>query len=141
MENKDILVEEEYNVSKESIWKALTDKDEMKQWYFELSEFKPKVGFKFEFTGEGNTGKKYLHLCEVKEVVLNQKISYSWTYQSVEGFSLVSFEILNGEKGAKLKLTHEGVNSFPENNPDMAIESFSAGWNHLLKKSLKSYLE
>ena len=34
------------------VWKALTDKDKMRQWYFDLKEFKPEVGFEFSFVVE-----------------------------------------------------------------------------------------
>ena len=33
------------------VWKAITDKDEMKQWYFDLKDFKAEVGFEFQFLG------------------------------------------------------------------------------------------
>jgi uncharacterized protein YndB with AHSA1/START domain len=33
------------------VWLALTEKDLIKQWYFDLPEFRPEVGFIFEFTG------------------------------------------------------------------------------------------
>ena len=33
------------------VWTAITDKTWMKQWYFDLQEFKPEVGFTFEFVG------------------------------------------------------------------------------------------
>ena len=38
-------IERTYNASAEQVWKAITDKDEMTQRYFELSEFKTEVGF------------------------------------------------------------------------------------------------
>ncbi len=33
------------------VWTAITDKDEMKHWYFDIPKFKPEVGCKFEFGG------------------------------------------------------------------------------------------
>ena len=35
------------NAPASKVWKAITDKNEMKQWYFDLAEFKPEVGFEF----------------------------------------------------------------------------------------------
>ena len=44
------------------VWKAITDKEDMKQWYFDLENFEPKPGFKFQFYG-GTEEHQYLHLC------------------------------------------------------------------------------
>src|SRR5882757_3670760 len=86
-----IVFEKEYNAPIAVVWKAITDKDQMKEWYFDIAEFKPEVGFKFQFYGQGREGQKYLHLCEVKEVVPGKKLSYSWRYDKYPGNSLVSF--------------------------------------------------
>jgi uncharacterized protein YndB with AHSA1/START domain len=47
MENDPFVIERTYNAPIAKVWKALTDKNDMKQWYFDLSEFKPEVGFEF----------------------------------------------------------------------------------------------
>ena len=44
-----IVVEQEYDASPERLWRAITDQDEMVQWYFsELADFKPVVGRFFD---------------------------------------------------------------------------------------------
>ncbi|WP_316812363.1 SRPBCC domain-containing protein [Pedobacter heparinus] len=50
METKPLIVERSYNAPIEKVWKAITDRDQMKEWYFELKEFKAEKGFKFQFT-------------------------------------------------------------------------------------------
>jgi uncharacterized protein YndB with AHSA1/START domain len=40
-------IERTYSASVKKVWEAITDKAKMKQWYFDLSEFKPEVGFEF----------------------------------------------------------------------------------------------
>jgi hypothetical protein len=40
-----------------------------------------------------------------------------------------------------VKLTHEGLETFPQNNPDFAKESFMQGWTYILGTSLKKFLE
>lgn len=57
------------NAPAAKVWKAITNKEDMKQWYFDLEAFKAEPGFEFEFSGTGNKGEKYLHLCKVKEVI------------------------------------------------------------------------
>ena len=58
--NQPFVIERTYNAPAEKVWKAITDKTQMKQWYFDLEKFEPKVGFEFSFEG-GPQDKKYLH--------------------------------------------------------------------------------
>ena len=64
MENDIITVEKVFNASVDVVWKALTDKDEMHKWYFNVDNFKPEKGFEFSFAGQGRKGEKYIHLCK-----------------------------------------------------------------------------
>lgn len=80
MNQESFIIERTYNASIENVWKAITDKNEMKQWYFDLEEFKPVVGFEFRFTGGTEEGIQYLHICEITEVIPEKKLTYSWCY-------------------------------------------------------------
>ena len=135
-----IVVEQTFNAPVEKVWSAITRKDEMKQWYFLLTEFKPEVGFGFQFYG-GTETKQYLHSCIITEVIPNKKISYTWKYDGYAGNSLVTFELFPEENQTSLKLTHEGLETFPSDNPDFARHNFVEGWNQIIKTSLKDYLE
>lgn len=141
MENKEVIVEGIYNSPVEKVWQAITDKEKMKQWYFDLAEFKPEVGFEFNFSGVGHKGEKYTHLCKVTEVISNKKLKYSWQYENITGTSFVTFELFEEGEKTRVKLTHEGLETFPQNNPDFAKESFNAGWTELIGKSLGAFLE
>ena len=134
-------IERTYNAPVSKVWKAITDKNDMKQWYFDLAEFKAEPGFQFSFSGQGRKGEQYLHLCEVKEVVFEKKLSYSWTYKDQPGYSVVTFELFEEGDKTRVKLTHEGIESFASNNPDFAKESFMAGWNEIIGKLLKEFVE
>lgn len=135
------VIERTYNAPAEKVWKAITDRDAMKQWYFDIAEFRPEVGFEFTFTG-GDGNKSYLHLCKVTEVREGSKIVYSWRYDGYEGDSVVSWELFEENGKTRVKLTHSGLETFPaEKNPDLAVKNFEMGWNEILGKSLKEYLE
>lgn len=140
MQTTPFTIERTYNASMDTVWQAITDKNKMKQWYFDLPEFKPEVGFEFSFTG-GPPERTYLHLCKVTEVVTGKKLTYSWRYDGYEGNSFVTFELFPEGNNTKLKLTHKGLETFPANNPDFAKENFAAGWNDIIGKSLKEFLE
>lgn len=137
-----IIKEVTINAPAEVVWKAITDKDEMKQWYFDIAEFKAEPGFEFQFTGQNEDGtKKYVHLCEVKEVIPMQKLSYSWRYENSGGDSLVTFELFEENGATRLRLTHEGVETFAAYGPDFAKTNFIAGWNEIIGTLLKDYVE
>ena len=121
------------------VWKAITNNDDMKKWYFELKDFKPEVGFEFQFYGE-NEGRKFLHLCRVTEVEVNKKISYTWTYDTFpDAQTLVTWELFPENDKTRLRLTHEGLEKLPQDR-DYAKENFVAGWNEIIGTSLKNYL-
>ncbi len=138
---KKIELTEWYDARIDVVWKALTDKDEMKKWYFDLEEFIPEVGFEFQFEGTGHTGEKYMHLCKIIEVVEGKRLSYSWKYDRFEGDSLVAFDLTEEGGKTKLVLTHSGVSTFPQDNPDFDASSFGEGWQMLMQKYLREYLQ
>lgn len=139
MKTEPFVIERTYNAPVSKVWKAITDREDMKQWYFDLAEFKPEVGFKFNFTG-GPDDRQYLHLCEVTEVVKNKKLTYSWRYDGYEGISYVTWELFDENGKTRLKLTHEGLASFPS-IPDFAKENFAQGWTEITGKNLKEFVE
>jgi len=137
-----IIKEVTINAPAEAVWKAITDKDEMKNWYFDIAEFKAEPGFEFQFTGQSEDGqRKFVHLCKVMEVIPGKKLSYTWRYENDEGNSLVTFELLEEDGATRVKLSHEGVETFAANGPDFAKTSFEAGWNEIIGTSLKQYVE
>lgn len=136
-----VIVEKVLNVPVEKVWKAITDKDEMKQWYFDLDKFELKDGFEFRFAGQGRKGEKYMHICTITEIIPNQKLQYSWQYENLPGYSIVTFDLTSMDDQTKIRLTHDGVETFPgKENSDFAPGSFNEGWNHILGISLPAYL-
>jgi uncharacterized protein YndB with AHSA1/START domain len=107
-----VVIERTFSAAPERIWKALTDVEEMRRWYFDLKEFEPEVGFEFEFTVE-HEGMKYHHLCKITEVIPQKKLAYTWRYKGHEGDSLVTFELFADGDKTRLKLTHEGLETVP----------------------------
>ena len=134
-----VMIERTFNAPVARVWKALTDADEMRVWYFDLKEFKPEVGFEFEFTVE-REGTKYHHLCKITEVIPQKKIAYTWRYAGEEGNSLVTFELFTDGGKTRLKLTHDGLETFPK-LPAYAKTNFEKGWTEIIGSSLKQYVE
>ena len=134
-----VMIERTFNAPVARVWKALTDADEMRVWYFDLKEFKPEVGFEFEFAVE-HEGTKYHHLCKITEVIPQKKIAYTWRYAGEEGDSLVTFELFADGDKTRLRLTHEGLETFPK-LPAYARAKFEAGWTEIIGSSLKQFVE
>ena len=134
------VIERVFDTPVEKIWQAISDRTAMKKWYFDLAEFKPEVGFEFQFYG-GPEDRKYLHLCKVVEATKLRKLSYSWRYDGYAGNSIVRFELIPEGKKTKVRLTHEGLESFPADNPDLARQNFVEGWTSIIGTSLKEFLE
>src|SRR6185295_6121124 len=108
--------------------------------YFDLPKFKPEVGLEFQFSA-GKDEKQYLHLCKITEVITGKKLTHSWRYDGYEGNSFVTFELFPEGNKTRLRLTHEGLETFPKSNPDLAKENFAEGWTSIIGTSLKEFLE
>jgi uncharacterized protein YndB with AHSA1/START domain len=134
-----LVIERTFNASVARVWKALTDVNEMRIWYFDLKEFKPEVGFEFAFVVE-HEGNRYDHRCKVTEVIPQKKIAYTWRYEGHEGSSLVTIELSPERDKTRLKLTHEGLETFPK-TPAFARENFEKGWTAIIGSELKKFVE
>jgi uncharacterized protein YndB with AHSA1/START domain len=126
-----VRVERVYDAPAAVVWRALTDLEQMKQWYFpQLSAFEPEVGFETRVDVE-HEGKVYIHYWKVTEAVPNKKIAYRWRYPDVPGDSVVSFELFPEGDKTRLVLTHTGLASFQgKQHPDYASRNFFGGWSH-----------
>jgi uncharacterized protein YndB with AHSA1/START domain len=141
MTKQPVIVERLFNATCDKVWSAITTNDELKKWYFQLEDFKPKVGFKFDFMGGPDANTQYLHLCEVTEVIEGKKIAYTWRYDNYPGNSLVTWELVDKGEQTLVRITHTGLESFAEAGKDFAKNNFNEGWTHFLYTALKGYLE
>lgn len=136
-----VIVEKVLHATVPQVWKAITDKTEMKEWYFDLEDFKAEKGFTFTFNGGPEEGPVYVHLCEVTEVIPNKKLTYSWRYEGVPGISYVTWELEAKGDNTLLTLTHTGLDTIAPAGPDFALHNFKEGWNHFVNKALPAYVE
>ena len=132
------MVDRTLNAPVARVWEALNDVDQIRHWYFDLKEFKPKAGFEFEFVVE-HEGHSYHHLCRVTEVIPQRKLAYTWRYKGERGDSLVTFELFAEGEKTRLKLTHTGIETFPK-TPAYARKNFEAGWTGIATE-LENFLE
>jgi uncharacterized protein YndB with AHSA1/START domain len=140
MKAEPVIIERTLNAPIVKVWEAITNKDEMKKWYFNIKEFKPEVGFEFQFEAIGKENKRFLHLCKITEVVIGKKLAYTWRYDGYEGNSIVTFELFEEGNKTRLKLTHTGLETFPQTS-DFARQNFVEGWTHIIGIALKGFVE
>jgi len=139
--DKPIVVEQTFNVSIGELWSAITELNQMSQWYFQnIEAFDPKVGFETRFVIE-NEGRSFPHLWKITEAEPLRKITYNWKYEGYPGDSFVTFELFGEGENTRLKLTHTITESFPNDIPEFTRESCIGGWNYFIRQSLKDYLK
>jgi uncharacterized protein YndB with AHSA1/START domain len=93
MSSQPFIIERIFDAPITKVWDALTKNEQMKKWYFQLEDFKPVVGYEFQFTGKTEKNVEYLHLCKVTEVISGKKLAYSWRY---EGWTAILEKSLKG---------------------------------------------
>lgn len=136
---KPLVIERVFNASVERVWTAITNKDQIREWFFDIKEFRLEPGFEFSFIG-GKGIVNYLILCKVTEVIKGRKFSYSWRYEGFRGDSQVTFELFPEADGTRLKLTHEGLESFPMSKPGFLNGYFQPEWDEYINNNLLALL-
>lgn len=141
MIRKEIVIDQ----SVERVWEALTQPEEMRNWYFNISNFEPIEGEIFDFIvsftdedGEHN----FRHLFKIVRVIPAEKLQHTWEYPGHSGgTSVLTWELFPREESTVVVLTHEGTETFlDEGSKYFTKESFLAGWTDILQR-FKEYLE
>jgi uncharacterized protein YndB with AHSA1/START domain len=135
-----LIIEQTFPSPIEKVWKAITDKDQIKEWFFPIKEFKPEIGFEFQFDG-GKDDVRYRHLCKITELIPGKKLTYSWRYEGFAGNSFVSFELFDEGDHTRLRLTHEGLETLPISRPGFLNGYYIPAWEEMVSISLKQFLE
>lgn len=119
--------------SRSSIFKALIDNSIMEKWFFAGPEgwsatikAEVKTGGKFVIDMHGD-GITYSHNGEYKEVIENEKVSFTWNSQVVED-TLVTITLSDVEEGTQVKLVHDFLP-----NEEMQ-KNHTNGWTAILER-------
>jgi uncharacterized protein YndB with AHSA1/START domain len=135
-----IVIEQAFNAPVSEVWKAITVPEEMKQWFFsDIPDFKPVVGFETRFSVRSEE-RNFEHIWKILAVKPGRMIRYHWSYEEYEGEGRVTFDLFEKDGKTLLRLTNEGLESFPRDVPEFSRESCEAGWNYFIGDSLSTYL-
>ena len=141
MIRKEIIIDQPV----ERVWEALTQPEEMKNWYFNISNFEPKEEEIFDFIvsftdeeGEHN----FRHLFKILKVSPAEKLQHTWEHPGHSaGTSVLTWELFPHDGSTTVELSHEGIETFLDEGSRYFTEaSYHAGWTDILQ-GLKEYLE
>jgi uncharacterized protein YndB with AHSA1/START domain len=143
MKAEPVVVERTLQAPVAKVWKALTDPRQVKSWYFDIDTFKAEPGFEFTFYG-GDAEKQWMHYCKVLEAVKEKKLSYTWSYHDefpgIE--TVVTWELFPEDANStRVRITHAGLEKFPQDSKNFRKESFVEGWTFILGTNLTDYVE
>jgi len=132
-----------YKASATTLWKVITDRDHLKQWYFNFTEdWQLTVGSTFDWFAGDNNGKQWQHRGVMLEIIPNQKLVHSWEYVGYTGTSVVTWELHPiDENTTELHFSHVFTVPFDLTEPGLARENFEKGWTHILNISLVDYVD
>ena len=132
-----IVVEQTFNKRPKEIWEAITDVKKMRQWYFEnIPSFIPELGFETKFIVKA-AGRDFLHFWKVINV---NSISYNWSYEGIEGNSIIIFDIHENNEFTKLVVTHTITDNFPDDMEEFSHQTGLAGWKYFINERLPDFL-
>lgn len=136
-----IIVEEHFQVDPASVWRAITELDQMRQWFFEnIPDFNPQVGFTVEF--DVDAGERiFPHHWTITRVETGKLIEYNWNYTGYAGDAIVIFEVIPVNGSTMLRLTNIVTEDFQEDIPEFKRESCIGGWTYFIKQRLKRHLK
>lgn len=138
MNDRPLIKEFHYDAPVEAVWQALTTTDAMQVWYFpQLRAFEPVVGFAFQFNDDGDEYQKVWTVIHVDE---GKTLVHSWTYKGYPGISEVRFDIVPEAGTTRLRVTHTGIDRFPDDS-HFKRERFEWGWDTLLGQNLQQLLQ
>ncbi|UOE42000.1 SRPBCC domain-containing protein [Chryseobacterium suipulveris] len=136
-----VVVKQRVNAPVEKVWNALTDKAQMKEWYFDIPDFELGLHNEFNFYEPGDA-KKFHHHGEILEIIPQSKLKHSWSYPEYsKDKTLVKWELEPDGEGTMVTLTHKGLENFDHLGLDFATSNFEDGWKEIVGKALKDYVE
>ena len=137
-ETKDIVIDEVFPHTAETIWKALTSAQLIARWLMQPTGFEAVEGKDFTFqTKPGGNWDGVIH-CRVLEVVANRRLVYAWrggdarnTGYGAPLDTVVTWSLTPVEAGTRIQLVHAGF-VLPRN--ESAYTVMSGGWKKVVRQ-------
>lgn len=119
--------------SVEVVWEAITDREQLAEWFM-ANDFSPEVGHRFFL----DTGPWGITECEVLEVAPQRLLRYSWRNGPLD--TEVTWRLVPEGRGTRLFVEHAGFD--PEDPPQtQAFNRMAGGWDTVVLNALASHLK
>jgi uncharacterized protein YndB with AHSA1/START domain len=135
---QDIVVDEIFPHTPETIWKVLTNGDLMERWLMKATDFAPVKGTHFGLPTKPDGEWDGVIRCEVLDVIPNQRLVYTWKsgYETDAGYvarldTVVTWTLTAHDGGTRLQLVHSGFD-LPRNVS--VFQNISRGWPTVIGK-------
>jgi len=136
-----IHIERTYPISTAALWQAMTDKQKLKDWFFDIPNISTEVGAQFEFSKVERQEKDF-HQCQVLEVKPEELFKFTWRHpKQKKGNSVITWRFIPRRGATTLHLTHEGLEHFRDAGEQFSQERFESGWERILGDSLTKFIE
>ena len=122
--------------SPEVVWEYLTKSELLQQWLMP-NNFKPVLGYDFEFTTKPipSLDLDGVMYCKVLEIVPFKKLTYTWKAGSGKGDisldTIVEWTLIVKDNGTELKLKHSGFKEIENLN---IYNGMTSGWMQNIQK-------
>ena len=103
-----------------------------------MTNFKPEKGFETSFMVDAGE-RKFLQLWKLIEMQPESKIMYDCRYERYAGVAKVTFEISSTGEQTRLTVTHEIIEDFYQNIPELSVKSYQQEWEYFIKERLTIY--
>jgi uncharacterized protein YndB with AHSA1/START domain len=123
----------------ETVFRALTDADELSRWWTTSAQSDARKGGAFDYRWEFNEGagrEDHRQSGTYTAVVPDERIAYPW--KAAEADTKVDFTLTPDGEGTTLRLVHTGFGD--GGGSAESVEMHEQGWGFFLE-NLKSYLE
>jgi uncharacterized protein YndB with AHSA1/START domain len=135
-----IEITKEIAASPETVFRALTDPDELSRWWMTSAASDPRPGGafndRFEFEEQTEQRRNHSYSGTYDDVVANERVAYPW--EGRLGETKVDVTLRPSGDGTMLRLVHSGWGEGGE--WPAAVEMHEQGWGFFLE-NLKTYLE
>jgi uncharacterized protein YndB with AHSA1/START domain len=137
-DTQEIVVDEVFLHTPETIWKTITTGDLIGRWiHMPTTGFQPVTGTRFTFQTTAAAAWDGVIHCEVLEVQPNERLVYTWKggHEGNVGYgapldTVVTFTLSRVQAGTRLRVVHAGF-MLPKN--DSAFRNMSGGWKKVVQ--------
>jgi uncharacterized protein YndB with AHSA1/START domain len=128
--SRDLLFREVYPQPIETVWEAITDSRAIAEWLM-ANDFKPVLGHEFQFRSRPMGSWSGIVDCRVTQLDPPRRLSYTWDSDQIK--TLLSFELSPVEGGTQLILRHTGFSGF---KAVLVSLMMGGGWKGIVKRGI-----